>query len=349
MQTATNQGRSRARTCGIAAAAALCATAAGCSNTSGPGDIVPLGTQNGSGIAAKVEGVIQTILQTAAEPSAAVTGVQVTGDAAPAQFSLAGFAADQVRNLLQLDLQGLAPTVTAAVTASTVACGGGGRYTVTPEAQAAETAYLLTFEDCDDATTRLTYRGSVTIANVQSTGDLSQPSTPGTLAAVFDIGGLTVDNGRSSITVQGGFNYSETSSDGIHAAQSISGTRLALTAIPDPAHVGAPPPAATDLVILYSFAMDMSQDLNTGDFSMTTSAGMHSDALSGYINFTTAAPLTGQNATAKPPTGGVVTITGRLNSSLTVKPLVNHVTIDVDSNGDGKIDFTLHSQWSPKI
>lgn len=320
---------------GTLRAALLCLVAAlptGCGSSVNLGDIAAIDVRNALDITATVVSSLTSVIAAGNEGGSAVTGVVVSSN--QGRFSLADFSKLQLQRVM--DLQAAAAT---SAGTTTVTCSSGDITIVqNPPADTGTSGstYTLTFNNCRDRQQNITYQGTATVSDVQSSGDLATPATAGSLSATFDLNGLQVTDRSGTATFQGSFNYSTSTDDGVLFNQSISGTKLAFT-------------KASDLIILSTFKVTLTQDANTSAFTFIATGNLHSATL-GSVTYENLKPFGGVGLLSNSPNSGTMKITGRSNTSITMSVgLTGVVTVNVDTDGNGTKDYTIASNWAALI
>ena len=315
----------------VSAAVAMC----GCGTTTDLTSIVSISQDNYATVSAKVVNTMQSVIAVGAQGGTTTNSAAgVTTTSGSGALHLMDFSWDALQKVITARSQGAEPSVTGTSVATTVPCDSGN-ISVASSLDGSGTTYALTFNNCEEQSLTYTFNGAMTLSNVQTTGDLSAPATPGTLSAEFDLNAVQATKSRrSNTTIQGAFNYNMTSSDGVTFDQSIRGTKLTTT-------------QPGDLTILSTFDFAITQDSNTSKFSYTASGNIYSTALGGSITFANQSPFTGVNLIADSPDHGVMLITGRSNSNVVMTALfAGFVNLDVDTDGNGTVDTTRRAQWS---
>ncbi len=314
----------------ITAAVMIC----GCGSTTDLSSVVSITADNYDTVSAKVVATMEAVIVTGIQGDTAtdsVAGVTVTGGTGP--YNLMDISRDAVQTVIAAQSQSPTLSVTGTSVATTVPCDKGD-ITVETIVDGGGTTYRLTFNNCDEKNLNYTLNGTATLSNVETSGDLSAPATPGSLAASVDLGAVHITARRVDATLQGTFDYSITSSDGVTSDQSIQGTKLTIT-------------QSGDSTIIYTYDFAVTLDSNTSDFSYTASGSLYSTALGGSVNFANTSPFTGVNLIADSPEHGAMRIAGRSNSNVTLNAgAAGYVTLNLDADGNGTVDKTQLIQWA---
>jgi len=316
----------------VTAVASIC----GCGSTTDLSSIVPLNLRNSQAVAGKVIDTMQSVMAVGVQGStttSSVAGVVTTSNSGnTGLFHLAEFSKEALQNVLAAQAQSTAPSAAGAIVTTTVACDKGD-ISVEQNQDGGGVVYTLTFNDCDESSLNVTFKGSMTLSNVQNTGDLSVTAMPGSLSATFNLNAVQAIDRGGSTNMQGIFNYSITSPDGVTYDQIISGSKLTIT-------------RADDLSILNSFNISVTEDINTSEYSYTASGSLYSTALGGSVTFISNSPFTGANLIADSPDHGVMRIAGRANTAIVMTAAVGgSLTLKIDADGNGTLDDTVHTKW----
>lgn len=305
----------------------------GCGTTTDLSSIVPIDLRNSQDVAGKVLDTTQSILAVAAQGSTTTTSVAgVTTASDTGLFHLAAFSKNTLQDVIATRAPLADPSTSGAIVTTTVACDNGD-ISVEQRHGSDGTVYTLTFNDCDENSLNVTFKGTMTLSNVQITGDLSVPATPGSLSATFDLNAVQAIDRGGSTSVQGVFNYSISSTDGVTFDQAISGPKLTIS-------------RTDDLRILSTFEIAVNQDSNTSAYSYTASGSLYSTALGGSVTFANNDPFTGNNLIADSPDHGNMRITGRSNTNISMTVTTNgNLTLNIDTDGNGTVDETVRTKW----
>lgn len=313
------------------------ATISGCSATTDLSGIVPIDLKNSQDVAGAVIDTVQSVIAvgtqggTTTDSVASVTTTPNTG-----LFHLTEFSKAALQSILAARAQSPEPSLSGAIVTTTIACDKGD-ISVEQNQGAGGTVYTLTFNDCVENSLNVTFTGNMTLSNVQITGDLSLPAMPGSLSATFSINTIQAIDRGGSTNLQGVFDYTIASTDGVTVDQSVNGSKLTVT-------------KTDNLSILNTFEFSTTQDTNTSDYSYTALGSLYSTALGGSVTFKTSSPFTGTNLVADSPDHGAMRITGRANTSIMMNvTFLGSVDLGIDTDGNGTVDQTVHTKWAALI
>jgi hypothetical protein len=147
---------------------------------------------------------------------------------------------------------------------------------------------------------------------------------------------LTAASDGVTVSVNGGFTLTASSSDGVSVATTVSGTYLSAFAS------GAGQSFSGSLS---NFSMQSSYDDATGDFSRSINAVVASSELGGSVTYETILPFTGNEPDY--PDAGQLVVTGANGGSVTLTAL-NDTTVEIaiDLDGNTVPDITFQTQWA---
>ena len=99
---------------------------------------------------------------------------------------------------------------------------------------------------------------------------------------------------------------------------------------------------------LARFKLTDSVDLaSSGAYSVYGSGQVTDSALNGYISFTIPQSTPFAGVGGQNPSSGVMTVTGANHSSVTITAIDSTtVQLQVDTDGDGKVDYTFTEPWT---
>lgn len=305
----------------------------GCGSTTDLSGIVSLDERNYETVSGKVVDTMQAVIALGAQGGAttdSVSGVSASAGGGPGVMAI---AQDALQSIITTRPQFATPSVTGTSISSTIPCDKGN-ITVVQTQDGSGTAYSLTFNDCEQQSVNFTLAGSMNLTNVHYSGDLSVAATPGSMSAAFDLRAVKATNRRGSTTVQGVFDYNINTADGVSFDQGIRGAKLTIT-------------QTGDLLLLNTFDFAVTQDVNTAEYSYTASGSLYSTALGGSVTFNSNTAFTGTNLIADSPENGIMRIDGRSGSNVIMTAFPSgYVVLDVDTNGDGKVEKTRRTQWA---
>jgi hypothetical protein len=317
-----------------ALAAAIAVASTGCSSTTDLAGIVPISLDNAEAVTTRVVDTMQTVIAVGMQGGDTTDSVSgVTVPTAGGVLHLTAFSKTFLEAVVGARDQNGPAAVAGAIVDSTIPCDKGDISIVQTDSGDGP-VYTMTFNSCDEKSLNVTFDGTMAISNVQITGDLSTPATPGSMAAKFDISAVAAVDRGGSTSLQGVFDYAINTDDGVTFNQTIHGARLSLS-------------RSDDSSTLSTFDFTVTVDSNTSEFSFTATGNLYSTLLGGSVTFVNEKPFTGMNVISDSPDHGTMRITGRANTNILMTVITNgSLTLAIDADGNGSVDDSLHSKWT---
>ena len=218
------------------------------------------------------------------------------------------------------------------ISEDTITCSLGGTILITTNLADESTltegdVISLVFDACteDDGT----LDGAVDLTITSVTGDVTNP--PFSVGIDISIDQVSLVQGDSLVSADGVLNATLSSETSQELGLLLSGTSL--TTVVD-----------SETITLSDFTIDEVDDLDTGQYTLTTEGTFDSDALGTY-DFATTTIFIG--ATADFPSEGELVISGAEDTSAHVIALDNvNVRIELDTDGDGSADESMDTTWN---
>ncbi len=192
-----------------------------------------------------------------------------------------------------------------------------------------------TFSNCYSLLDGTTINGGFSLAALTISGTPSLPLTPWRVSATFTVTNLQFIDSSGNYTVNGAFSYSGNTTDGVLITASFTGSSLTVRKASGPQ------------LTLTNFNLVGTGDNNTTAYSEYGSGRIADPDLGGYVNFKTPSSASFKGVADFYPNSGSMTVTGANNSSVKLTAIDStNVRLQVDTNGDGVVDYTVIKPWS---
>lgn len=203
---------------------------------------------------------------------------------------------------------------------------------VAPAGPSAGDSVVLTFGQCmvDLGDGPTTTSGGLTVV-VQSFQD-----NPLALQATITYSNLTLVDATGTVRVNGSHMLNYSSPDGITFTTIVSGSELSGSITDN---------AGTVSAWIRNFSYTITEDMDTGAFSVSMSGTSYSSDSGGQVDFATQTTFMGVGD--NPPDAGVLVVTGANGSKLTLTALGGDaLRIEIDLDGNGTTDVTINTSWT---
>lgn len=273
--------------------------------------------------------------------SSVLTGAVISGTSSGT--GLTRFAQDQIARFLSLGYLPGSNLAAAVVYTQTVTCdtpSGGSAGTISISWNDADNSGTLTagdtlsatFTNCYSAVDGTTVNGGLGLSGLVVTGNPTV-GPPWDITATFAFTNLGITDVSGTQTLNGGFSYTGSTTDGITITGNLKGANLSIAQ------------SSMPTLTLKQFDLTSTVDNNTTAFTETGSGQVfNSDWGGAYVEFQVTTPFEGLGS--ENPSSGSAKISGANNSSVTLTAIDSTtVQLEVDANGDGVVDATTTNTW----
>jgi hypothetical protein len=252
---------------------------------------------------------------------------------APSDIEIVEVLISQIKEIPQLAATEAADSLTGAVISHSVDCLGGGSLSISFDDanndQQLSTGESLRFSASSCTEDGMVMNGSVSINNVTIIGD-PVATMPYSMQFTMQVNQFRITEGAESITLNGSMTISESSSDGILFARSISGNSIQVT-------------EGGTTASLSNYSIEATENSNSA-YTLDLNATVSSSAIGGSVTMVTDTVF--QGFASDYPSSGQATISGANNSRVTLIALNSiDVRLEIDADGDGAAETITDTTW----